>query len=58
MQCVNHVLGVMFDYIRVGQNRDPVILTTLRRLDPIHAETTGKTRYTTEHGLERLGQMV
>jgi len=58
VQGVDHVLGIVLDDVGIGKNRYPVILTTLGCLDAVHAETPGKTGYTTKSGLERFGEMV
>jgi hypothetical protein len=44
----------VFDNVRVGEDRNPIILSTLWSLDAIHTETSRKTGNTTEDGLEGL----
>lgn len=58
MQRVNNVFRIVFNDIRVGKNRDPVVLATLGGLDAVHAETTGQTSHTTEDGLKSLCQVM
>jgi hypothetical protein len=58
VQRVDHILRIVLDNVRIGQNWYPVVLTTFGRLDTVHAETTRETGDTTENRLERLGQVV
>lgn len=58
VQGVHHVFRVVFDNVRVGQDRHPVVLTTLGSFDAVHRETTGQTGDTSEDGLERFGLVV
>lgn len=58
MQRVDDVLGVVLDDIGVGQDRNPVVLSSLGRLDAVHAETAGQAGDTTKDRLEGLGQVM
>lgn len=58
MQGIDNVLGVVFDDIGVGENRDPVVLATLGGLDTVHAETPRQTSNTTKDGFESLSQVM
>ena len=58
MQGVDNVLRVMFDNIRIGQDRHPVTCLAFGRLDSVHGETTRKTGDTAKHGLECLSQVM
>lgn len=49
VQRVDHVLGIVFDNVRIGEDRDPVVLVSFRSFDAVHAEAARKTRYTTEY---------
>lgn len=58
VQCIDNVLRVVFDDVRVGKDRDPVVLAALGGLDTVHAETTGETGNTAKDGFESLSQVV
>lgn len=58
VQRVNHVLRVVLDDVRVGKDRNPVVLPAFGSLDAVHAETSWKTGNTTKDGFERFGQVV
>jgi hypothetical protein len=58
MESVYHVLRVMFDNIRIGQDGNPVAIRTLGCFDTIHTETARQTSDTTKDRFEGLGLMV
>ena len=58
MQRVDHVFRVVLHHVGIGQDRDPIVLAALGRLDSVHAEAAGETRYTAEDGLEGFAQVM
>ena len=58
MQGIDDVLRVVLHDVRIREDRDPVSAIAFGRLDTVHAETTGQTSDTSEHGLECLVQVV
>lgn len=46
---IDNVLRVVLNDIRVGENWNPVTVSSLRRLDSVHRETTRKTGDSPEH---------
>lgn len=58
MEGVGDIFTISVDNVRVGDNGDPVISASFRGLDPVHAETSGKARDTTENAFKGLTQMM
>src|SRR5215469_1591948 len=48
----------MFNHVGIGKDGYPVVLSSFWRLDPVHAEATGKASNTTKHRFERLAEVV
>jgi hypothetical protein len=48
----------MLDNVRISEDRNPVILPTLGRLNAVHAKATGQASDTTKDRLESLCQMM
>lgn len=58
MQSIHHVFRIMLDNIWVCQDRHPVSVWSLWRLDAVHTETSWQASDTSKDGLERFTLMM